>query len=145
MVDADAAADPEMSPWMVARENTLHVALSSAEQGVSAMRKQFRGGVGALVGAVAALLLLVCANIGGLMLARHEARRAEIAIRLSLGASRWAIVGRVLCDALVIAVPGAVLGCLVARWCGPLLMRFLPSRRPMAIELMPASRALALS
>jgi predicted permease len=117
--------------------------LTTASRGVSAMRKQFGSAVGALMGGVAGLLLLVCSNTGGLMLARAETKRREAAIRMSLGASRWSMVGHTLVEASLLSSAGALGGWFIARFCGPLLLRFMPARRPLGIDLQPDTLVLA--
>jgi putative ABC transport system permease protein len=117
--------------------------LTSVKMGVSAMRKQFGGVVGALMGGVAVLLLLVCSNIGGLMLARAQTKRREVAIRMSLGASRWSMMRQTLVEALLLSGVGALGGWYIARLCAPLLTHFLPARRPLGFELKPDMLVLA--
>src|SRR6266446_2787068 len=90
--------------------------LTTASRGVSAMRKQFGNAVGALMGGVAGLLLLVCSNTGGLMLARAETKRREAAIRMSLGASRWSMVRHTLVEASLLSSAG-VRGCCLRAHC----------------------------
>ncbi|MGA7415952.1 MAG: ABC transporter permease, partial [Bryobacteraceae bacterium] len=142
MVEAELAGQPGWTPKDVEQWKARKSVLAFAGSGVSAMRKTFAGAVVALMGAGVALLLLVCANVGGLIAARGEAQRHETAIRLSLGASRWSIVRRTMADALVLSLAGAAGGWAVAYWCGPLLLRFLPQRRPIGIELTPDLRVL---
>jgi predicted permease len=117
--------------------------VTTVSRGVSAMRKQFGNAVSVLMGAVAGLLLLVCSNTGGMMLARAETKRREAAIRMSLGASRWNTVRQSLVEALLLSSAGAVGGWFIARLCGPLLLRFLPARRPLGIDLQPDMLVLA--
>lgn len=145
MVDADLADAKQVSGTDVGRQKARRVVLVSAEGGVSAMRKQLSTATPALLGAVAALLLLVGANIGGLMLVRGESRRTDIALRLSLGASRWRIVWTTLSESLVLSGVGALVGYMLALYSGPLLMAFLPARRPLNIDLNPDSRVLAFT
>ena len=119
--------------------------LQPVSRGVSKLRKQFAVAVEVLMGAVGVLLLLVCANIAGLMLARGEAARKEIAVRLSLGATRFTVASQLMTDALLLSILGALGAMLIARWGGNLLLAFLPSRRPLTLELTPDARVLAFA
>jgi predicted permease len=72
------------------------------------------------------VLLLTCANVANLLLVRSVARRREIAIRLSMGASRWRLLRQLLIESLILSLAGGSLAMVVTLWTSGSLMRFLP-------------------
>src|SRR5947208_739354 len=78
-----------------------------------------------LLGVATAVLLIACANVGGLLLARGVRNRREIAVRASLGASRAQLFGELLLESGMLALAGGVLGFLASRWADGLIRRFI--------------------
>jgi putative ABC transport system permease protein len=103
-----------------------HLLLHPGQKGRSDLRQQFSTPILVLMGMVGLVLLIACANVANLLLARGAARQKEVAIRLALGAGRAAIVRQRLVESLVLASAGAVLGLAFAWWTGALLLKMLP-------------------
>ncbi len=89
-----------------------------------------RAGLLVLLGAVACVLLIACANVAGLMLARGMARRRELAVRASLGANRWQLARQLMIESLVLAVVGGAAGLVLAAWGVDLLVAMAPEKLP---------------
>jgi len=80
-----------------------------------------------LLGLAALLLLLACANVANLLLVRSIARRREIAIRLSMGASRWRLVRQLMVESLVLGLAGGALAAFITTWSAGTFTAFVPS------------------
>lgn len=99
------------------------------------MAEGSRDGVLLLSAATGLLLLIACANVGTLLLARGVARRREVAIRAALGAGRWRIARQFLIEATVIAVGAGALGVVFASWAVELARPWLPGSLPALQEM----------
>jgi predicted permease len=112
-----------------AREAAMkeHVELESIARGFSPLRDQFADPLRALTAGVAIILLIACANLAGLLLARSAARSQEIAIRVSLGARPGRLVRQVVTESLTLALLGGIVGIGIARWATQTLLRLASS------------------
>jgi putative ABC transport system permease protein len=119
-IDALAERDPA---W-----RTVTLDVRSARAGMTTpLHAQFAKPLVVLLGIVGALLVLACANIGSLLLARAAVRRREMAIRLALGASRLRIIRHILIESVLLAIAGSVLGIVGAYFGGAFLARVMSS------------------
>jgi predicted permease len=117
-----------------------------AGRGVSSLREEYSNPLWSLLAITGIVLLIACANLANLMLARASAREREIAVRLAIGASRIRIMRHILTESLLIAGSGAFLAIFVAGALGRFLVSFLSTEgNELAVDLAPDGRVLAFT
>ncbi|MGO4884243.1 MAG: ABC transporter permease [Bryobacteraceae bacterium] len=134
-----ARAAPETKKAFLA----MSMDLLPASKGDSDLRHQFASPLLVLMALVGLVLLIACANVANLQVARATARQKEVAVRLALGASRWRIISQLLVESLMLATAGGIAGLALAVWMDRALLNFLPAGdAPLTISTTPDWRIL---
>ncbi len=126
---------------------TGRLSVAPADIGYSQLRNDFSKALVVLMCMVGLVLLIACANVANLLIARGFMRQKEIAVRLSLGATRGQLVRQLLTESLVLSTAGAAVGLLLAVWLTRGLLAFIPSfqNQPILVQAEPDIRILAFT
>ena len=100
-----------------------HVKLRQASTGASGLRESFTDSMFVIFAAVGATLLICCANLSNLLLARAQGRQREITVRLALGASKYRVARQMFTEGMLLSSLGAAVGLLLSQAISPLLLR----------------------
>jgi predicted permease len=116
ITDVEASLQTKMSAATLERFKAKEVVLTAGSRGQSSVHGEARTPLIMLLAITAIVLLIACANIANLLLARAANRSLEMAVRLSIGAGRWQLLRQLLAESLLLAFFGGIASLVVARW-----------------------------
>jgi predicted permease len=126
--DVEAPLQKGMSEQTLAKFRAKPINVDPGGLGQSGLHEGAQTPLYLLLSVTGFVLLIACANIANLLLARSAARASEMAVRLSIGASRTRLIGQLLTESLLLAALGGIAGMFVAHWTLSLIMALLPAQ-----------------
>jgi len=143
--DVEAPQQRGMSDATLAKFRQKPILVEPGGLGQSSTRKIARIPLLMLLSVTGFVLLIACANIANLLLARSAARASEMALRLSIGASRGRLIGQLLTESLLLAAFGGIAGLIVAHWTLALIMSLMPAQAAQAMAFSISTPALVFA
>ncbi len=125
------------------KQTSIHV--ESGARGFSERRADYGKALWLLMAAVGLVILVVCANVSSLMLARTVARGREMTVRMALGAGRGRLVQQMLIEGMLLAIVSGVIGLLAATWGTRVVLATVGTATPIAIDATPDARVLVFT
>ena len=139
-----ATVPPAFAPEWAANYRAYTLTATAAANGVSALRTDYSRHLWLLFGATGLILLITCANLASLAVARTMARSREIAVRLAIGAPRWRVVRHMVIESLLLSALAAAAGLVLARWLSGTIVALLSTEgSPIVLDLAPDWRTFA--
>jgi predicted permease len=142
----EATVPPQFPVEMRQRYLSEPFTLVPASNGSSPVGDRYEAPLYAMMAVVGLVLLIACANIANLLVARALSREQELSVRLALGASRWQVAALLIGESALLAGTGALFGFLFAQWSGPLLIQqFVTWREAVVLDVSPDWRVVGFT